>query len=234
MASTLAHELNQPLTVITNYVRGSRRMLAGRPDCDMVDDALELADRSALRAGEIIRRVRELVTKGDVQRQPEDLSTLVREAASLAMIDAYSSGIDFHCDLATAPIEVMVDRVQIQQVLLNLLRNASEAVFGCTERRITVTTARTSEDFCEVIVSDTGPGLAPGVAERLFEPFNTSKRNGTGIGLSISRTIIEAHGGAIWHRKAPAGGAMFGFLLLSPAAVAAPTPQTLVPAGAGG
>ena len=221
MASTLAHELNQPLTAITNYVRGSRRLVGSHPDYHMIGEALDQADQNAVRAGEIVRRVRDLVSKGDVERQSEDLSALVREACSLALIDAPSSGLDFCLDLA-APVCVMVDRIQIQQVLLNLLRNAAEAVGVSEVRRITVKTAVLDSGYCEVTVTDTGPGVAAAAAERLFEPFNTTKGDGMGIGLSISRTIIEAHGGMIWHRGATAGGAVFGFSLLrSPAAAAA-------------
>ena len=221
MASTLAHELNQPLTAITNYVRGSRRILGDHPDHGLISEALGEADRNAVRAGEIVRRVRDLVSKGDVQRQPEDLSALVREACSLALIDARSSGIDFRLDLPAVALQVMVDRIQVQQVLLNLLRNAVEAVVASPVRRIIVAAAIVDRDFCEVTVSDTGPGLAAASAERLFEPFNTTKRDGMGIGLSISRTIIEAHGGAIRHFCSDGGGAGFAFSLLRTFVVAA-------------
>lgn len=215
MASTLAHELNQPLTAVTNYVRGSQRLLADHPGFMAVRHALDQADRNAVRAGDIIRRVRELVTKGDIQRRPESLTAVVREACSLAMIDAVSTGIDFRLDLDRAPITVMVDRIQIQQVILNLLRNAVEAVAGSAIRRITVTTTATAGSLCDVVVRNSGPGVLPECAGRLFESFNTSKEDGTGIGLSISRTIIEAHGGLIWHRAAAGGGAMFGFSLVT-------------------
>lgn len=222
MASTLAHELNQPLTAIASYVRGSRRLLAGHPDFRRLSEALDLAERSTVRAGEIVHRVRELVTKGDFERRPEDLSALVREACSLAMIDAPSSGIDFRLEVTNVPAKVIVDRIQIQQVLLNLLRNAAEAVSTSPRRQITVTATPKTDEFCEVVVSDTGPGLAAASVGRLFEPFNTTKSNGMGIGLSISRTIIEAHGGVIWHRPASRGGAEFGFSLLREVIEASP------------
>ncbi len=213
MASTLAHELNQPLTAITNYVRGSRRLLADQPGFAAAKHGLEEADRNAVRAGDIIRRIRDQVTRGDAQRQPADLSELVGEACGLAMIDARSSGIDLRLDLDRA-LTVLVDRIQIQQVLLNLLRNAAESVAAATVRRITVTTVATSTSRCQVTVRDSGPGVAAALAERLFEPFNTSKSDGMGIGLSISKTIIEAHGGLIWHEAAAGGGAIFGFSLV--------------------
>lgn len=223
MASTLAHELNQPLTAVTNYVRGGRRLLADLPDAAPIQDALDHADRNAVRAGDIIRRVRELVTKkGDIQRRPESLEALVREACSLAMIDAHSTGIDFRLELGTTPITVVVDRIQIQQVILNLLRNAVEAVAGSLVRHVVLSTVAKAGSVCEVVVRDSGPGVPSECAGRLFEPFNTSKADGTGIGLSISRTIIEAHGGVIWHRPARGGGAAFGFSLVTLADAASP------------
>ena len=210
MASTLAHELNQPLTAITNYVRGSRRMIADLDNREALGAALDAADRSAVRAGEIVRRVRDLVTKGDAQRRPEELGPLIREACGLAMIDARSTGITHRLDLAPEPIRVTVDRIQVQQVLLNLLRNAVEAVAGQPVRRIIVSARCLDEAFAEVTVHDSGPGITPETAARLFEPFNSSKRDGMGIGLSISRTIVEAHGGQIWSRRSR-GGTLFGF-----------------------
>lgn len=224
MASTLAHELNQPLTAIAGYVRGSRRLLSGHPDFRRLSDALDLAERSTVRAGEIVHRVRDLVTKGDVKRRHEDLAALIREACSLAMIDASSCGIDFRLEVTNVPVSVLVDRVQIQQVLLNLLRNAAEAVATGPRRQITVTAAIKTDEFCEVVVSDSGPELAAASIGRLFEPFNTTKSNGMGVGLSISRTIIEAHGGVIWHRPAPRGGAEFGFSLVRDQSGASPHP----------
>lgn len=214
MASTLAHELNQPLTAITNYVRGSRRLLAGHPALATVDHGLEAADRNAVRAGEIIRRIRDQVTKGEVPRRPTDLSDLIHEASSLAMIDARESGIDLRVDLDCDPFTVLVDRIQIQQVLLNLLRNAAEAIAGSSLRRIAIKATARSPHLCQVAVCDTGPGISEECAKRLFDPFNTSKSDGMGIGLSISKTIIEAHGGEIWHEPAPGGGAIFGFSLV--------------------
>ncbi len=213
MASTLAHELNQPLTAITNYVRGSRAMLAGYPEHGAVRDALDQADSNALRAGEIIRRVRDVASNSDARRRSEDLSALIREACGLAMVDAPLSGIEFELDLAAFQVRVMVDRIQIQQVLLNLLRNAVEAVAAVPVRRIMVSSFVTPTGFAEIVVRDTGPGVGADAAPRLFESFNTTKADGMGIGLSISRTIIEAHGGVIWHRARSGGGAAFGFSL---------------------
>ena len=213
MASTLAHELNQPLAAIANYVRGCKRLLADEPVLALVKQALDGADQNAVRAGSIVRRVRDLVTKGHVQRKPEVLSALISEACELAIVDARSSGIKLSLKLPLMPIIVLVDRIQIQQVLINLLRNAVEAISDLPKRQIIVTAALKSENVCEVTVRDTGPGVAEASIERLFEPFNTTKADGMGIGLSISRTIIEAHGGTIWSRPAREGGAVFGFTM---------------------
>ena len=214
MAATLAHELNQPLTAIANYVRGSRRLLGDYPGLAAVREGLDHADRNAMRAGDIIRRIRDQLTTGDVQRQPVDLSELVHEACALAMIDARASGVELCLDLAPAAIMVLADRIQIQQVLLNLLRNAAESVAGAATKHITITTAATSALHCKVTVRDTGAGISTAVAARLFEPFNSSKSGGMGIGLSISKTIIETHGGEIWYAAAAGGGAIFGFSLV--------------------
>jgi len=224
MASTLAHELNQPLAAIANYVRGSRRMIAHLDNREALGAALDAADRSTMRAGEIVRRVRDLVTKGDVQCRTEELTPLIQEACCLAMIDARSIGITQRLELDPQPLRVVVDRIQVQQVLLNLLRNAVDAVVDRPIRKIVVSSRCLDEDFVEVTVRDSGPGIAPETAARLFEPFNSSKHDGMGIGLSISRTIVEAHGGQIWSRPTR-GGTIFGFTLPRvPLAVAAPAP----------
>lgn len=217
MASTLAHELNQPLTAIANYVRGSRRLIADLDNREALGEALDAADRSAVRAGEIVRRVRDLVTKGDVQRRTVELGPLIQEACGLAMIDARSAGITQRLELAPQTICVVADRIQVQQVLLNLLRNAVDALAGCPVRNIVVSSRCLDENFVEVTVHDSGSGIAPETAARLFEPFNSSKSDGMGIGLSISRTIVEAHGGQIWG-KGSRGGTTFGFTLPRPSA----------------
>jgi two-component system sensor kinase FixL len=214
MASTLAHELNQPLTAIGNYMRGCRRLLADMSGetLPVVRDALAEADSCAVRAGEIVRRLRELVERGEVRHRAEDLPTLIRESRAIALIDAGARGIEYSQKLDPRADRVDVDRIQIQQVMLNLLRNAVEAMDTAPVRKISVATRRI-KGFCEVSVCDTGPGIDPVVAARLFEPFNTSKPDGMGIGLSISRTIVEAHGGQIWTEPGPDGGTVFRFTL---------------------
>ena len=216
LASTLAHELNQPMTAVVNYIRGSQRMmaqLAGNDRIDAVLEALAEAGFCAARAGETIRRLRDMVTRGDVQRQREDLPSLIKEACSLAMIDASALGIRYRFEFDPAALVVFADRIQIQQVLINLLRNATDALKSVEPREIVVSTRKTGK-FCEVLVSDTGPGIAPMIEQRLFSPFNTTKTDGLGLGLSISRTIIEAHGGQIWS-ESNEKGAIFHFTLSS-------------------
>lgn len=215
MASTLAHELNQPLTAIANYVRGSRRILGDLPGEPIakVQDALRGAEHSAVRASEIIRRLRELVAPGDFRRTHEHLPALIDEACSLAMVDAATLGITYRTELDPDAATVLVDRIQIEQVLINLLRNAIDALREAPAREILIATSSTPDGFCEVSVKDSGPGICPAAAQRLFEPFNTTKPDGMGIGLSISRTIVEAHGGQIWSEPGNGQGAEIRFTL---------------------
>ncbi len=215
MASTLAHELNQPLAAVMNYVAGSRRMLA-RADLTTppeILDALDAARANAQRAGDIVRRLRDLVARGEVNRQVEDLPALIDDALKLGMVDAASSGVDCLLRLDPAVTAVLVDRVQIQQVLINLVRNAMEAMQHSPKKLITIASHRLNDDMIEVMVIDSGPGIDPATMALLFSPFNTSKSNGMGIGLSISRTIIEANGGSITGSNGTDGGAIFRFTM---------------------
>lgn len=212
MASALAHEINQPLSAIANYLKGARR-LAEREDFDreLLRDALLKANDQALRAGDIIRRLRDFVARGETERAVENLQRLIEEAAALALVGAREIGVDVRFDY-TADDEVLVDRVQVQQVMVNLVRNALDALEGCERRQLTVAIGRLGEDAL-VTVSDTGPGIAAEIRDQLFAPFQTTKRTGMGVGLSISRTIIEAHGGRLWVEDTPGGGATFKFTL---------------------
>jgi two-component system sensor kinase FixL len=216
MASTLAHELNQPLTAVANYLETTRDLLVD-PDPEtvaMVREALEDAARESLRAGHIVRRLRDFVARGEVEKRVEDLPQMIEEASALALIGARERGVRafFHLDPAATP--VLVDRVQIQQVLVNLIRNAVEAMGDAAVRDLTVATAAQANGLVRVSVADTGPGISEQVAPQLFEAFVSSKSEGMGLGLSICRTIIEAHGGRIWTEPAPAGGAIFHFTLI--------------------
>ncbi len=215
MASTLAHELNQPLSAIANYLRGSRRLLEkGDPaDRPRLSEALGKAADQAVRAGEVIQRLRQFVGRGETEKRIERLPDLIDEASLLALIGARELGVrvtktyDPNCEIA------LVDRVQIQQVALNLLRNAIDAMRDSSRRDLSVTVSPAADGFIAVRISDTGSGISDETLARLFEPFMTTKKEGMGVGLSICRTIVESHGGAIWAENNPAGGATFTFTL---------------------
>lgn len=215
MASTLAHELNQPLTAATSYLNGARRLLDGKKpeDLPMVRQAIDNAAEQALRAGQIIRKLREFVARGENDRQPEDISKLIEEASALALVGARETGTHVSYDFHPAVGMVLVDKIQIQQVILNLMRNALEAMQDSPRRELRVSARPTDQELVEVSVFDTGSGIAPEVADKLFQPFMTTKAQGMGVGLSISRTIVEAHGGRLWAEPNPGGGTIFRLTL---------------------
>lgn len=214
MASALAHELNQPLSAIANYMKGAERHLAAdHPNPEKLQHALSSATAQALRAGEIIRRLRDFVAKGEADRGIEKLATLIEEASTLAMIGAKERGVRLRFNIDGRLKYVLADKVQVQQVLLNLLRNAIDAMEDSVRRDLTVSAAPTDGQMVKVSVADTGPGVAPDVVDKLFQPFFSTKSQGMGVGLSISRTIIEAHGGRIWAEPNPDGGSIFHFTL---------------------
>jgi two-component system, LuxR family, sensor kinase FixL len=215
MASTLAHELNQPLSAIANYMKGSRRLLENQSDehSDLLRDAMDKAADQALRAGQIIRRLREFVDRREGERRVESVKKLVEEASALALVGAKDQGVRVMFQFDPTIDLVLADKVQIQQVLLNLIRNAIEAMDGSRKRELVIATERADGDLVAISVADTGAGIAPEMASQLFQPFITTKRHGMGVGLSISRTIIEAHGGQIGARPNPAGGTIFRFTL---------------------
>jgi len=213
MASTLAHELNQPLAAIANYAQGCTRLLRDLPDTasQRMREALEEISRQSLRAGQIIRHLREFVTRGETEKGPEDIRRLVEEAGALALVGSRERGVRSVFDFAPGAGLVMADGVQIQQVLINLMRNAMEAMRDSETRLLTVRTAPADKDQVSVEVSDTGPGISEEIAPRLFRPFVTTKAGGMGIGLSISKRIVESHGGMIEVRKNAQGGTTFRF-----------------------
>ena len=215
MASALAHELNQPLAAIANYMKGSRRLLENRQDqgLDTLRDAMDKAADQALRAGEIIRRLRDFVSRGESERRVEDLKKLIEEASALALVGAKDKGVRVRFAFAPQLNYVLADKVQVQQVLLNLIRNAIDAMENVPTRELVVATSAAPNNMVEISVADTGSGIAPEIADQLFQPFVTTKSHGMGVGLSISRTIIESHGGSITHRPKPAGGTIFTFTL---------------------
>jgi two-component system sensor kinase FixL len=215
MASTLAHELNQPLSAIANYMKGSRRLLETATDdrSQKIRDAIDKAGAQALRAGDIIRRLRDFVSRGEGERRVESIAKLVEEASALALVGAKELGVRVRFQFDPTADLVLADRVQIQQVLLNLMRNAVEAMEGSDRRELVLATDAHADGTVEVSVADTGHGMAPEVTEQLFRPFVTTKRHGMGVGLSISRSIIDAHGGRIWAEPNPSGGTVFRFTL---------------------
>ncbi len=217
MASTLAHEINQPLTAIANYLEAGRDMIdAGDAEAlPTVREAIDLAATEALRAGNIVRRLRSFVARGDVEKRVEDLPQLVEDACRLALVGARERGVRAFYALDPAARRVLADRVQIQQVIVNLVRNAIEAMSGSPARDVTIATDSLPDEMVRITVTDTGPGISPSVAEHLFEAFATTKESGMGLGLSICRTIIEAHGGRIWADTSARGGTIMQFTLPS-------------------
>lgn len=213
MASTLAHEINQPLTSVANYLETVLDMLDGTdaPPIDEIQEALKLAAAQSLRAGEIIRRLRSFVETGDTGIGVESLEAVVEEATSLGLLGAHEAGIEVSMTIAAGCDWVMVDRVQIQQVLVNLIRNAIQAMVASPLKRLTIATAPDRGGWVKVTVSDTGEGIDSSIQDHLFEAFATTKEDGMGLGLSICRTIIEAHGGRIWVDSEPGEGAAFHF-----------------------
>jgi two-component system, LuxR family, sensor kinase FixL len=212
MAAGIAHELNQPLTAITNYAHASDRLLAhAQPDVTEVRSAMREIGSQALRAGEIIRKLRGLVDQQETQRTVTEINEVIEELQALTQADARHNNAYLRLVLAARLPLVNVDRIQIQQVLLNLWRNAIEALTLTTgsAREVTLTTNLTPDGHVEICICDNGDGVAPEISDRIFDPFLTTKRAGTGLGLAISRTIVQAHGGSIGYRPNHPNGACF-------------------------
>ena len=213
MASALAHELNQPLSAIANYMKGSRRLLRDRTDEQslLIREAMDKAAEQSLRAGEIIRRLRDFVARGETERRIESLKKLLEEASALALVGTRDRGVRVIYRFDPGLDLVLVDKVQIQQVILNLVRNAIESMEQSDRRELTIATERDPDGMAAVRITDTGTGISPDVASQLFQPFITTKPHGLGVGLSISRTIVESHGGRITVEPNPQGGTVFRF-----------------------
>jgi PAS domain S-box-containing protein len=218
MAGALAHELNQPLTAFTNSVNAGRRMMANGAHhrVDTVRDVLDEAASQALRAGEIIRRLREFVTRGETDMRIESLPDLIREASDFASAGTGLHGARVRLSFDPHAAAVLGNRIQLQQLMLNLIRNAHEAMAQSERRELDVITARLDDGSVEIAVADRGPGLPVDIADHLFEPFHTTKRDGMGLGLSICRSIVEAHGGKLRHEPNCGGGAIFRVTLPAP------------------
>ena len=216
LASSLAHELNQPLTAVASYCESARDLLMTEPDAEtlsMVREAMNEAAKQAIRAGQIVRRLRDFMSNGETDRRVESLQRLINEANALALVGSREHGIDVQVALDPEVDLVFVDRIQVQQVLVNLIRNAIDAMVESPMRCLAIRTARATDGYAEVTVEDTGSGISEMIAPQLFQPFVTSKQSGMGIGLSICRTIVEAHGGHIGFEPGRNGGTAFHFTL---------------------
>jgi two-component system sensor kinase FixL len=217
MTAAIAHELNQPLTAILNYINAARRTVAAidHEQCGRVAELIEKAAEQTSRAGQIIRQLRDFVEKRETARVEADLNTVIEEAINLAAVHSADANVKLEVMLEPSLPLVRIDEIQVQQVVINLVRNSIEAMQHMARRELRISTRADGDDGVEVIVSDTGPGLPQEVSSRLFHPFVTTKEKGMGIGLSICRSIIEAHDGRIWATPNEKGGVSFHFRLLA-------------------
>jgi two-component system sensor kinase FixL len=215
MASTLAHELNQPLTAIANYMKGSSRIIDELQfeRSALLKSALDKSAEQAIRAGQIIRRLRDFVARGESEKGVESLTKVIEEASALALVGARETGVRVRMQLSARADLVVVDKIQIQQVLLNLIRNAIDAMTNSQKKDLLISKELLGDGMILISISDTGAGIQPEVREQLFQPFVTTKPQGMGVGLSISRTIVDSHGGRLWADDNPQGGAIFRFTL---------------------
>jgi two-component system, LuxR family, sensor kinase FixL len=216
LASSLAHELNQPLTAVANYVSAARDMVDTSQASDtaaVLSEALGEAAKEAVRAGQIIRRLRDFVSRGEVEKQILSLNKLVRDATTLGLVGAREKGVEWWIEIDREVESVLADRVQIQQVMVNLMRNAIDAMESSPSKHLIVRARPFGSDQVEVSVEDTGTGIAPEIEQSLFQPFSSTKAQGMGLGLSICRTIVEAHGGRLTMESPEAGGTIFKFTL---------------------
>ena len=215
LASTIAHELNQPMTAVLNYVRAAQNSLKTIEDAKItrargyLDDAIA----EAKLVGGIILSLREFIEKRESQRVRENFNTVVEEAIALSHVRGHDVKARLHVKLEPSNPFVLVDKVQIQQVVFNLIRNSIDAMQGCEQAVINICTTCDEPGFVTATVSDTGPGIAPDIMKRLFQPFVTTKERGMGVGLTICQSIIEAHGGRIWATPNQDKGVCFHFTL---------------------
>lgn len=216
LASALAHELNQPLTAISNYISAGRDMIGGAVEDNQATlrEALEQAANEAIRAGQIVRRLRDFVARGELDTRVLSLEGLINDAAVLGLIGARESGVSWSIDIAPGIDNVLADRVQIQQVVINLMRNAIEAMASSPIRELRISAHALDAREVEIAVEDSGPGIDPAVQEQLFKPFTSTKGKGMGLGLSICRSIVEAHGGKLLVEPGETGGTVFRFTLM--------------------
>jgi two-component system sensor kinase FixL len=213
LASALAHELNQPLTAISNYLMAARQLVERGPE--NAERASEIIGKSidqAMRAGQIIRQLRSFVQKRQVERVPVEIEKVVDEASALAFIGLKEKGIRVAIERQDGLPEVPIDRIQIQQVLINLIRNAVDAMESQDRRELTIRITADEEET-RISIIDSGCGIPRDMEEKLFHAFATTKATGMGVGLSISRNIVEAHNGRLWFEANPSGGTIFHLAL---------------------
>jgi C4-dicarboxylate-specific signal transduction histidine kinase len=217
MASALAHEINQPLTATVAYLNSVQRLLRvpAEQHTTNIDVALGKAAEQALRAGKIVTHMREFISRNEPDKTVQKLHEVILAACDLTLATAKNANVQMILNLNAESDRVLIDKIQITQVLVNLIRNAIEAMHASSVRELTISTSSTGDGAIRIDVADTGGGLCEEARTQLFQPFKTSKANGMGVGLSISRSIIEAHYGEIWAEPNPAGGAVFSFTLPS-------------------
>ncbi|WP_034742960.1 sensor histidine kinase [Hyphomonas chukchiensis] len=221
MASALAHELNQPLTAVANYLEAGRDLLdrPGDASREILREAMDEGAKQAVRAGDIVRKLRGYVSRGEIDGRPVDLEPLLNDAAALARLSTNSSDVPILLRVAPGLETVIADPIQVQQVVINLVRNAQDALAETASPQISIEAAAGPQGYVTVSVTDNGPGLNKEVQATLFKPFTTSKSGGMGLGLSICQTIVEAHGGAISAENVPGGGTCFRFTLRTDPAI---------------
>jgi len=210
VVSTLVHEVNQPLTAISNYVNACRRLVA-TGDGKRIAAALERIADQTERTREIVQRIRDFVMKRDVQMRTENLSHVIGEAIALTRSSVRDTSLTLSVQMDSTDLHVEINRIQVQQVPFNLLRNGIEAMQGRPRRELLVATNLVQGGMVQISVPDSGPGLADEVRKKLFEPFVTTKENGMRVGLSVCRAIVEAHRGRMWADDKPGGGTVFRF-----------------------
>jgi two-component system sensor kinase FixL len=231
VVTTLIHEVNQPLAAIGNYLSALQR-LAAMGDTEKVATTIEKTLGQSERAREIIRRLRDFVAKREIERRSESLAATVEDAVAVAQAATGRTGVEIEIALEPRGVAVVIDRLQIEQVLVNLIRNASEAMAMSARRHLAITSRRIADDKIELRIADTGPGLPNELRERLFQPFTTTKASGMGVGLSICRFIIEAHGERLQVGDNPGGGTTFRFTLpIAPEHTAAANATAMTGAG---
>jgi two-component system sensor kinase FixL len=198
MAAAISHELNQPLSAMDNYLSGLVRLLPTTDVPEKIVDTILKAREQNRRAGQVVRRLRDLMLKRETARRAESINDILEQALALALIDAKVRGVTSSVIVSPDLKPVLVDRIQVAQVIINIVRNAIEAMEGAHERRLAISvTADSTSDGIEMRIADTGPGLSPLVRERIFQPFVTTKDRGMGLGLSICRDIVDSHGGSL-------------------------------------